>query len=158
MLTEIRAQRCQLHSPPRLLKLLESTRTTTVSSIKSDLIKLRADSSAVHETVQPVIHKETIAREVVHTTVPVHEKHIAPSEHHGISTLPAKTMSEFTKTTAGGSRSHEEYEGHPRPYNTGLMKDPAPVDLEPAKHDGMHDPEATGHFASRKTASDRNQF
>lgn len=104
----------------------------------------------VHEVVQPVIHKETIAPEVVHTTVPVHEKHIAPSEHHGVSTLPTKSMSEFTQSTGqSGSHRHEEYEGHPRPYKQDLMKDPAPVDLEPAKHDGMHDPKTTGHFSSR---------
>lgn len=112
---------------------------------------LDANTFLVHEVVQPVIHKETIAPEVVHTTIPVHEKHIAPSEHHGISTLPAKSMSEFKQMPGQtGSHSREEYEGHPRPYNQQLMSDPAPVDREPRKHDGMHDPESTGHFSSRK--------
>lgn len=104
----------------------------------------------MHEVVQPVIHKETIAPEVVHTVVPVHEKHIAPSEHHGLSTLPTKSMGEFKQSTGqSGSHSHEEYEGHPRPYKQEFMKNPASVDLEPAKHDGMHDPNTTGHFNSR---------
>lgn len=135
------------------------------------LCKYEAKPIPVHEVVQPVIHKETIAREVVHTTVPVHEKHIAPSEHHGVSTLPTKSMSEFTKTSSdgtsttksglpdilqSGSHRHEEYEGHPRPYKMDLMKEPAPVDLEPAKHDGMHDPEATGHFSKRTGGTGTN--
>lgn len=79
----------------------------------------------VHETVQPVIHKETIKPEVVHTTVPIHEIHQASAQHHGISALPMKTLDEFTRT--GGHildgkphHTHEEYEGAPRPYNEKL--------------------------------------
>lgn len=103
----------------------------------------------VHETVQPVIHKETIQPEVVHTTIPIHEKHIAPSEHHGISQLPTKTMDEVKQMGlnlgSGGHSSREEYEGHPRPYSADLQLERAPADIEPRKHDGTHDPEATGH-------------
>lgn len=78
----------------------------------------------VHETVQPVIHKETVQPEVVHTTVPVHETHHAPAQHHGMSALPMKTLDEFTRSggMVGGSKSHvhEEYAGAPRPYNEKL--------------------------------------
>lgn len=78
----------------------------------------------VHETVQPIIHKETIQPEVVHTTIPIHEVHHASSTHHGMSALPMKTLDEFKQ--AGGlisgskSHTHEEYEGAPRPYNEKL--------------------------------------
>lgn len=78
----------------------------------------------VHETVQPIIHKETIQPEVIHTTIPIHEVHHAKSTHHGMSALPMKTLDEFK--TAGGlltgskSHTHEEYDGAPRPYNEKL--------------------------------------
>lgn len=103
----------------------------------------------VHETVQPVIHKETIEPEVVHTTIPIHEKHIAPSEHHGMSQLPMKSMDEVKSMGlnlgSGGQHTQEEYEGHPRPYSADLQKERAPADIEPRKHDGDHDPDTTGH-------------
>jgi len=78
----------------------------------------------VHETVVPVVHKETIQPEVVHTTVPIHETHHAASQHHGVSALPMKSLSEFQ--ASGGvldghaKHAHEEYEGAPRPYNESL--------------------------------------
>lgn len=79
----------------------------------------------VHEHVQPVIHKETIQPEVVHTTVPIHETHHAEAQHHGMSALPMKTLDEFKAAGAsltGGTRhTHEEYEGAPRPYNKDLQ-------------------------------------
>jgi len=78
----------------------------------------------VHETVQPVIHKETIQPEVVHTTVPIHETHHAGAQHHGLSALPMKTLDEFKHAggVIGGSKTHthEEYDGAPRPYNEKL--------------------------------------
>lgn len=49
----------------------------------------------VHHHVQPVIQKETIAPEVVHTVVPVHETHQAEPIHHETTILPVKTMDEF---------------------------------------------------------------
>ncbi len=81
----------------------------------------------VHETVQPVVHKETITPEVVHTTVPIHETHHAAAEHHGTSVLPAKHISDFTSSGGdlkGGRTSEGYYEGCPRPYDDSLkMKD-----------------------------------
>merc|ERR1712232_464226 len=78
----------------------------------------------VHETVQPVIHKETVQPEVVHTTVPIHEIHHGSAQHHGISALPMKTLDEFKQAggalTGSKSHTHEEYEGAPRPYNEKL--------------------------------------
>jgi hypothetical protein len=77
----------------------------------------------VHETIQPVIHKETIQPEVVHTTVPIHETHHIESKHHTTSTLPVKTLDDFKH--AGGNLTGvgtqplatEQYDGCPRPYN-----------------------------------------
>lgn len=78
----------------------------------------------VHETVQPVIHKEVVQPEVVHTTVPIHEIHHGSAQHHGISALPMKTLEEFQQAggalTGSKTHTHEEYEGAPRPYNEKL--------------------------------------
>lgn len=111
----------------------------------------------VHETVQPVIHKETIQPEVVHTVVPIHEKHTAPSEHHGLSTLPMKTMDEFKQLGTDLTKKHHtthEYEGHPRPYNAQFQEERRPVDINPAEHDGTHDLEKTGHLSSSSRGVD----
>ncbi|RMD44514.1 hypothetical protein DV735_g678, partial [Chaetothyriales sp. CBS 134920] len=84
----------------------------------------------VHETAVPVIEKETIQPEVVHTTIPVHETHQAAAQHHGTSALPTKTLDEFNR--AGGSltgakqHAHEEDSAFetivcpPRQYNERL--------------------------------------
>ncbi|KAL8243824.1 hypothetical protein R6Q59_010082 [Mikania micrantha] len=97
----------------------------------------------VHEQVQPVIHKTTHQPEVVHTTVPIHETHHAQAEHHGLSTLPTKTLDEFKSmggAITGGSERHEKYEGHPRPYNPEMQATRSAADSEPALHDGLHKP------------------
>ena len=88
----------------------------------------------VHETVQPVIHKETITPEVVHTTVPIHETHHAASQHHGTSTLPVKTLSEFTSGGGildGKRESHGSYDGCPRPYNSNMQETITEADRDP---------------------------
>ncbi|KAI1629002.1 hypothetical protein EDD37DRAFT_615801 [Exophiala viscosa] len=78
----------------------------------------------VHETVVPVVHKEIIQPEVIHTTKPIHETHHAAAQHHGLSALPMKTLDEFSKAggvLAGGKHgAHEEYDGPPRKYNEKL--------------------------------------
>lgn len=109
----------------------------------------------VHETVQPVVHKETIQPEVVHTTVPIHETHHAPSEHHGMTVLPTTTLDEFKGLggkTAGGIHESEEYEGHPKPYDSRFQTEQKPVDLDPRAHDGTHDLASTGHTESTGAA------
>jgi hypothetical protein len=64
----------------------------------------------VHEHIQPVIEKETVAPKVVHTTAPIHETHHAAAAHHG-------TMEEFTgghgSLESHGLRRTSEYEGCP---------------------------------------------
>jgi hypothetical protein len=79
-------------------------------------------SPVVHETIQPVIEREVIAPSVVHTTVPIHERHHAAPEHHGVSVLPTKTMADFKSTghnvtSNTGIINQDQYEGCPRPYN-----------------------------------------
>lgn len=100
----------------------------------------------VHETVQPIIHKETIQPEVVHTTVPIHEVHHAGSEHHGMSALPMKTLDEFKSAggliTGSKSHTHEEYDGAPRPYNEKLATTIEKV--LPGHHGSSHAAGTTG--------------
>ena len=97
----------------------------------------------VHEQVQPVINKETITPEVVHTTVPIHETHRAAAEHHGTSTLPTRTMDDFTSgggsLQGSGTTAHETYEGDPRPYNPALQTERSDADANFQRHDGLHD-------------------
>ncbi|KAB5562968.1 hypothetical protein GE09DRAFT_766071 [Coniochaeta sp. 2T2.1] len=61
----------------------------------------------VHETIQPVIQKEVIQPEVVHTTVPVHEVHHKSAEIHGTTTLPPVSINEFQKQGGVLSGHHE---------------------------------------------------
>ncbi|KAI9646863.1 hypothetical protein NHQ30_004863 [Ciborinia camelliae] len=60
----------------------------------------------VHETIQPVIQKETVQPSVVHTTIPVHEVHQNEAKHHTATALPAVSMDEFRKQ--GGSLGGRE--------------------------------------------------
>jgi hypothetical protein len=81
-------------------------------------------------SVQPVVHKETVQPEVVHTTVPIHETHHASTQHHGTSVLPMKNLSEFGTSGHQGSR-HEEYEGVPRSYNKDMQQEQTDADINP---------------------------
>ncbi|KAH8907866.1 hypothetical protein BR93DRAFT_967735 [Coniochaeta sp. PMI_546] len=70
----------------------------------------------VHETIQPVIQKEVIQPEVVHTTVPVHEVHHNSAQHHGTTTLPPVHIDEFKKqggVLTGRQERRSEFEGCP---------------------------------------------
>lgn len=82
-------------------------------------------------SVQPVIQKETVQPQVVHTTVPIHETHYADAQHHGTSVLPMKNLSEFSNP--GQDTQHEEYEGVPRPYNKAMQQDQTDADMNPMK-------------------------
>jgi hypothetical protein len=141
------------------LAQFQDTRTveeTTQSTAAASSVAGEHVHHHVHEVVQPVIHKETIQPEFVHTTIPIHEKVTAPSEHHGLSTLPVKTLEEFKATgtdLTAKHHSHHEYEGHPRPYNAEFQEERKPVDIDPRAHDGTHDLEATGHTPSRPSTS-----
>lgn len=67
-----------------------------------------------------------------------------------------KTLGEFQQggvSLTEGHKAHHEYEGHPRPYNSEMQLERKPVDINPAAHDGTHDPEKTGHFDHLKSGS-----
>jgi hypothetical protein len=71
----------------------------------------------IHETIQPVVHKETIQPSVVHTTVPIHEVHHNAAQHHQTSELPAMNMSEFKKqggVLGGREERYDGFEGEPK--------------------------------------------
>ncbi|KAL2058274.1 hypothetical protein ABVK25_001000 [Lepraria finkii] len=71
----------------------------------------------VHETIQPVVNKETIQPSVVHTTVPIHEVHHNEGKHHAASALPAVSMADFKKqggSLTGREERYDAFEGEPR--------------------------------------------
>ncbi|KAI9651885.1 MAG: hypothetical protein M1831_007507 [Alyxoria varia] len=71
----------------------------------------------VHENIQPVVQKETIQPNVVHTTVPVHEEHYNSAVHHNTSALPAVSMSEYKSgggALGGSGHKTEKFDGHPK--------------------------------------------
>lgn len=51
----------------------------------------------LHETIQPVIERETVQQKVIHTTNNIHEKEHLNDEYHEASVAPAISMSEFEK-------------------------------------------------------------
>jgi hypothetical protein len=65
----------------------------------------------IHETIQPVVHKETIQPQVVHTTVPIHEVHHNGAQHHTSTELPAMSMSEFKNKGGVLGGREEKYDG-----------------------------------------------
>ncbi|KZM21729.1 uncharacterized protein EKO05_0001679 [Ascochyta rabiei] len=76
----------------------------------------------IHETIQPVVQKETIQPNVVHTTVPIHEVHHNKATHHSTTALPPMTMDEF-KNKGGALTGREErydaFEGVPKNISAG---------------------------------------
>lgn len=71
----------------------------------------------VHETIQPVVQKETIQPSVVHTTVPIHEVHHNAAKHHSTSALPAVTMDQFKQrggVLGGREERYDGFEGEPK--------------------------------------------
>lgn len=65
----------------------------------------------VHETIQPVLQKETIQTHVVHTTVPIHEVHHEGTKVHSTTALPAVSMTEFKAQGGALSGREERYDG-----------------------------------------------
>ncbi|KAB8298260.1 hypothetical protein EYC80_001993 [Monilinia laxa] len=71
----------------------------------------------VHETIQPVIEKETVQPSVVHTTIPVHEVHQNEAKHHTATALPAVSMSEFRQqggSIGGREERTDAFAGEPK--------------------------------------------
>ncbi|KLP07478.1 uncharacterized protein Y057_8291 [Fusarium fujikuroi] len=101
------------------------TYSTTHSTEAAPVVTGERIHHHVHEHVQPVINKETVQPHVVHTTIPIHETHHAAPVHHGTSTLPAKTLEEFTQERGGlkerAAQKLTEFEGCPKPYRRELQ-------------------------------------
>ncbi|KAI1213379.1 uncharacterized protein F4807DRAFT_410894 [Annulohypoxylon truncatum] len=71
----------------------------------------------IHETIQPVLHKETIQPSVVHTTVPIHETHHNPAQHHQTTSLPPVSMDQYKQsggTLSGQKERYDAFEGEPQ--------------------------------------------
>ncbi|CAO2650700.1 Nn.00g019920.m01.CDS01 [Neocucurbitaria sp. VM-36] len=71
----------------------------------------------IHETIQPVIQKEVIQPNVVHTTVPIHEVHHNKATHHDTTSLPAMTMDQFKAkggALTGREERYDEFQGVPK--------------------------------------------
>jgi len=71
----------------------------------------------IHETIQPVVQKETIQPNVIHTTVPIHEVHHNAATHHKTTALPTMTMDQFKQkggVLSGREERYDEFEGVPK--------------------------------------------
>jgi len=80
----------------------------------------------VHETIQPVVQRETIQATVIHTTVPIHEVHHNAAQHHSTSALPAVSMADFKKqggVLTGREERYDGFEGEPRSVGGALAGD-----------------------------------
>jgi len=73
------------------------THETTHTKVDAPIMGSEHHHHHVHETVQPVIHKEVVQPTVVHHTNPIHETHHHEAKHHGTTTLPAVTMDELKR-------------------------------------------------------------
>jgi len=76
----------------------------------------------IHETIQPVVNKEVIQPNVVHTTVPIHEVHHNKATHHGTTALPTMTMDEFKHkggSLSGREERYDEFQGVPKNIGSG---------------------------------------
>lgn len=77
----------------------------------------------VHETIQPVVEREVIQPQVIHTTVPIHEVHHNAAQHHSTSALPAVSMTDFKKqggVLTGREERYDGFEGEPKAIGSNL--------------------------------------
>ncbi|MCJ1249774.1 hypothetical protein MMC30_007000 [Trapelia coarctata] len=101
----------------------------------------------VHETIQPVIQKETIQPSVVHTTVPIHEVHHNEAKHHAASALPAVSMADFKRqggSLTGREERYDGFEGEPRAVGSSLGGSTAGTGLTGSGLTGHHHDSTTG--------------
>jgi hypothetical protein len=73
-------------------------------------------NSHVHETVQPVIQKEVVQPEIIHTAVPVHEVHHNAARIHPTATREAVSMDEYKKKggALSGTSTKDAFMGCPQ--------------------------------------------
>ncbi|KAF2120914.1 hypothetical protein BDV96DRAFT_485026 [Lophiotrema nucula] len=99
----------------------------------------------IHETIQPVLKKETIQPSVVHTTVPIHETHHQAAKHHETSTLPPVNLSDYKQkggVLGGREERYDGFEGVPK--NIGGT-------LEGLKHSGNKDSRYASETGSKQS-------
>lgn len=80
----------------------------------------------VHETIQPVVHKQTVEPHVVHTTVPIHEVHHNEAHHHSSTALPAMSMDDFKKqggSLGGREEKSDFFHGEPKSFGQHNVRD-----------------------------------
>ncbi|KAM0274445.1 hypothetical protein ACHAQH_007819 [Verticillium albo-atrum] len=114
-----------------------TTHDTTQSTSVNPVVAGERIHHHVHEHVQPVIQKEVVAPQVVHTTIPIHETHHAVAQHHGTSVLPAKTLEELNSNKAGldgKGHSKVEFDGCPKSYNKDLQLEQGEADKDMHAH------------------------
>jgi hypothetical protein len=108
------------------------THETTNSSSAAPVAVSEHVHHHVHEHIQPVVQKETIIPETVHTTRTIHETHHVKAVHHGTSILPPKTMEEWKNEggVLGGRAAHalSETAGCPAPYKPDLQSEQMSAD------------------------------
>jgi len=102
----------------------------------------------IHEKIQPVINKETIQSDVIHTTVPIHEVHHNEAKHHTASVLPAVSLNDFKKqggVLAGREERSDAFIGEPKAVGgtlggVGAKGTTSLTDPEPrhSHHHGVH--------------------
>ncbi|KAL8873885.1 MAG: hypothetical protein Q9174_000714 [Haloplaca sp. 1 TL-2023] len=105
----------------------------------------------VHETIQPVVQKETIQPSVVHTTVPIHEIHHNEAKHHTSSALPAVSMADFKKqggSLTGREERYDGFEGEPRAVGGALGGSSTGVSGTGSGMSGHHGNTAAGPHGS----------
>lgn len=136
-----------------LFRDISTTLPTTHSSTKHEAVVGEHVHHHVHEFVQPIIYKETVQRETVHTTIPIHEVHHNKARHHGMSSMPVKTMEEFLSFHAGrkdGDVRHSRHEGVPREYDSNMATTFEKLGLvSPAAATSTDAPVSTPKSASR---------
>lgn len=90
---------------------------TTHTQSRAPVVEGEQVHHHVHETVQPVLQKEVIQPEVIHTTVPIHEVHHQAAQVHSTTEMPTMSMGEFKKKggNLGGQTEHTtSFEGRPQ--------------------------------------------
>ncbi|KAF9696222.1 hypothetical protein EKO04_005841 [Ascochyta lentis] len=95
----------------------------------------------IHETIQPVVQKETIQPNVVHTTVPIHEVHHNKATHHSTTALPAMTMDEFKHkggALTGREERYDAFEGVPKNIGAGTAGGFGAIREGEGHHDHHH--------------------
>ncbi|KAF2996623.1 hypothetical protein E8E13_002078 [Curvularia kusanoi] len=113
----------------------------------------------IHETIQPVVQKETIQPNVVHTTVPIHEVHHNKATHHNTTALPAMTMDEFKNkggSLTGREERYDAFEGVPKNIGAGTAGGFGAIREGAGHKDHHHVPGAPRHGDYDNTARHGN--